>query len=140
MIRDILAIAGKPGLYRLVTQGKNMLIVEQLTTGKRMPAYARDKVSSLADISIYTTDGEDCPLGRVLDAVKTKEQGKTVDIKEMDNDAIRAYFAEVLPEFDQERVYTADIRKLMSWYNLLIGTGITEFVEAESGETSEENA
>lgn len=138
MIRDILAIAGRPGLFRLVSQGKNMLIVEQLATGKRVPAYARDKVSSLADISIYTTDGEDRPLGVVLEAVKAKEEGKPVDVKGMDNNGLRAYFAEVLPEFDDERVYTADVRKLLSWYNILVEAGITEFVEAETEESAEE--
>lgn len=132
MIRDILAIAGRPGLYRLVSQGKNMLIVEQLSTGKRMPAYARDKVSSLGDISIYTSDGEDRPLPEVFEALKIKQEGKPVEVKGMEDAEIRAFFGEVLPEFDDERVYTADIKKLLAWYNILIGANITDFVEKES--------
>lgn len=140
MIREILAIAGRPGLYRLVSQGKNMLIVEQLSTGKRMPAYARDKVSSLGDISIYTSDGDDRPLPEVLEAVKAKQDGKPLDVKNMDNDAVRSYFAEVLPEFDDERVYTADIKKLLSWYNILVAAGITDFIEKESEDSEQPKA
>lgn len=137
MLRRILAIAGRPGLFRLVNQGKNMLIVEDLTSGKRMPAYARDRVSSLGDISIYTFDG-DKPLGEVFELVKEKNGGEAVDIKAIGD--IREYFATVLPNFDTERVYTADIKKLLQWYNLLIAAGITEFVEAEQPEAEEAEA
>lgn len=137
MLRRILAIAGRPGLFRLVNQGKNMLIVEDLTSGKRMPAYARDRVSSLGDISIYTLDG-DKPLGEVFELVKEKNGGEAVDMKAIGD--IREYFATILPSFDTERVYTADIKKLLQWYNLLIAAGITEFVEAEQPEAEEAEA
>lgn len=131
MIRNILAIAGRPGLFKLVNRGKNMLIVESLKDGKRFPAYARDKVISLGDISIYTVE-EDVPLADVLEAVKVKTEGKPVDVKALGDDtAIRAYFKEILPDFDEERVYTSDIKKLFSWYNILIGAGITEFKDEE---------
>lgn len=134
MITHILAIAGKPGLYRLVNRGRNMLIVESLADHKRMPAYARDKVISLADIAIYTT-GDDKPLGEVLELVKQKADGKPVDIKALGDDAaVREYFGAVLPEFDHDRVYTTDIRKLLTWYNALLAAGITEFVEAPASE------
>ena len=137
MIRTILSIAGKPGLFRLVSQGKNMLIVESLSTGKRTPAYAHDKVVSLGDISIYTTD-EDKPLADVFDAVKAKAEGKAIDVKGLGDDAaVRAWFGEAVPDFDRERVYTNDIRKVFNWYNLLVGAGITEFVDAE-GQDAEE--
>ncbi|MBD5255864.1 MAG: DUF5606 domain-containing protein [Barnesiella sp.] len=130
MIRRILSISGRPGLFKLVSQGKNMLIVESLQNGKRMPAYAHDKVVSLGDISIYTING-DVPLADVLEAIKVKTDGQPVDVKSMDDAAIRAYFAEILPEFDDERVYTNDIRKLFSWYNQLIAANVTEFKDNE---------
>lgn len=133
MLKKILSISGKPGLYRLVSNGKNMLIVESLSTKKRMPAYAHDKVVSLGDISIYTTD-EDVPLPDVLEKVKEVAKGEKVDIKAMDNDALRAYFKTILPDFDEERVYTTDIRKLLSWYNDLLAAGITEFKDKELAE------
>lgn len=137
MLRTILSIAGRPGLYRLVNQGKNMLIVEGLSDGRRTPAYARDKVISLGDISIYTT-GEDVALSTVLEAVKTKTGGEPVDVKALGgDDKIREFFGEVLPEFDDERVHTSDIKKLLQWYNILIGAGITDFVKKEE-EASEE--
>lgn len=135
MIKRILSIAGKPGLFKLVNQGKNMLIVESLSTGKRTPAYPHEKVISLADISIYTTEGDE-PLAEVLEKVAAKAEKKPIDIKGFANDAaIRAYFAEILPAFDDERVYTTDIKKLFQWYNLLISAGITEFVEKKESET-----
>lgn len=134
MIKKILAIAGKPGLYSLVSNGKNMFIVESLQTKKRMPAYPHDKVISLADISIYSTEG-DVPLAEVLQAVYDKAQGKPVDVKAMGGDqAIRDYFAEVLPAFDRDRVYTTDIKKLLSWYNILVNAGWDKFVEDEKKE------
>lgn len=127
MIKRIVSIAGKPGLFKLVSQGKNMLIVESLATGKRMPAYAHDKVISLADVAIYTND-EDMPLADVLEKVAARAEGKPIDVKAFADDAaIRAYFGEILPEFDKERVYTTDIKKLFSWYNQLIAAGITKF-------------
>lgn len=126
MIRTILSISGRPGLFKLVSQGKNMLIVESLLNGKRMPAYAHDKVVSLGDISIYTLDG-DVPLADVFETIKEKNEGKSVDVKSMENDALRSYFAEILPDFDDERVYTNDIRKVFQWYNQLIAAGVTEF-------------
>ncbi|MCM1448955.1 MAG: DUF5606 domain-containing protein [Clostridiales bacterium] len=135
MLKGILCISGRPGLFKLVNPGKNMLIVESLQTGKRTPAYAHDKVISLADISMYTT-GDDVPLGDVLEAVKTKNDGKPVDIKAIGgNDELRAYFAEILPDFDDERVYTNDIKKLLNWYNQLLAAGIDSFKEPKSEET-----
>lgn len=140
MIRRILSISGKPGLYRLVSQGKNMLIVESLADKRRQPIYANDKVVSLGDISIYTTEG-DKPLAEVLDAVKTKADGKQVDIKAFASDqAIRDYFREVLPDFDDDRVYTSDIKKLLTWYNTLIDKGITEFIEKPAEDVTADEA
>lgn len=139
MIRTILSIAGRPGLFKLVNQGKNMLIVESLSDGKRTPAYARDKVVSLGDISIYTTE-DDKPLAEVFEAVKTKAEGKPVDVKGFADDAaVRAWFGEAVPDFDRDRVYTNDIRKVLNWYNALLAAGITDYVEKEA-DTTEEGA
>lgn len=131
MLKRILSIAGRPGLFKLVNQGKNMLIVESLTTSKRTPAYAHDKVVSLGDISIYTNEG-DVPLSEVFETIKEKNNGQPVDVKAIGSDAdIRNYFAEILPEFDNERVYTNDIKKVFAWYNQLIASGVTEFKDEE---------
>ena len=132
MLKTILSISGKPGLFKLISQAKNMLIVESLQTGKRQPAYAHEKIISLGDIAIFT-DEEDVPLSEVLNAIKEKENGAkvTLDIKKADKETLRAYLAEVLPNFDRERVYPTDIKKLISWYNLLVETGNTDFVEEE---------
>lgn len=146
MIRTILSIAGKPGLFKLVSQGRNMLIVESLSTGKRTPAFARDKVMSLGDIAMYTT-GEDIPLADVLELVKAKTDGKPVDLKAFDDETeMRAFFGEILPEFDRERVHDSDIRKLFQWYNTLLAAGIDTFkapekpAEQEADKPAEEPA
>lgn len=132
MLKNILSITGKPGLYKLVSRGNNMLIVESLIDGKRMPTYARDKIVSLAEVSMFTT-GDDIALSEVLKKVGEKEGLKvaSIDPKKADNDAMRAYFAEVLPDFDRDRVYPTDIRKLVQWYNILINAGITDFTTKE---------
>ncbi len=134
MLKKILSISGKPGLYRLVSQGRNMLIVENIATGRRQPAYASDKVVSLGDIAIYTNDS-DMPLTDVLEKVKEANDGKEIDVKAIGDDAkIREYFKSILPEYDEDRVYTTDIRKLFSWYNQLIAAGVTEFKDNEIAE------
>lgn len=135
MLKDILSITGKPGLYKLVNRGNNMLIVESLLDGKRMPTYARDKIVSLGEISMYTM-GEDIPLAEVLTKLGEKEGLKvaSVDPKKADNDQLRDFFGEVLPNFDRDRVYPSDIRKLIQWYNILINAGITDFSIDEEGE------
>jgi len=128
MLKDILSLTGKPGLFKLVSQGKNMLIVESLIDGKRIPAYTKDKVVSLGDIAIFTETAE-VPLGEVLESVKVKENGAASSIDpKADNDKLRNYMEEVLPEYDRERVYPSDIRKLISWYNILIKAQITDFL------------
>ncbi len=134
MLKKILSISGKPGLYKLVTQGKNMLIVESLIDGKRMPSFSKDKVVSLNDIAIFIEDGE-IKLGEVLEKIKTKENGASIAVdSKADNNSLKKYMLSVLPEYDQERVYPSDIRKLISWYNLLIDKGITDFLETEEQE------
>ena len=139
MLKTILSISGKPGLYKLISQGRNMLIVESLTDKKRFPAYGNEKIISLGDIAMYT-DTDDVPLKDVLTAMKEKENGAAVvmDLKKATADELRAYLGEVLPTFDRDRVYLADIKKLISWYNLLVACGITDFEDTAEAETTEE--
>lgn len=140
MLENILSITGKPGLFKLVSRGNNMLIVESLLDGKRMPSHARDKVVALSQISMFTM-GDDVSLSSVLTSLGEKEGLKeaAIDPKKADNEALRAFFAEVLPDFDRDRVYPSDIRKLIQWYNILIKAGITDFTvqEPEEEEASE---
>lgn len=131
MLQTILAISGKPGLYKLVSRAKNSLIVEALDeTHRRMPAFATDRITSLADIAMYT-DTDDVPLHKVLTSLKNLEDGKTasIDYRKAGNDELREYFGKVLPNFDRERVHNSDIKKLIQWYNILISNGISDFDE-----------
>ena len=136
-LNEILAITGKPGLYKLVSRGNNMLIVESLVDGKRMPTYARDKIVALSDVSMFT-DSDDIALSEVLTNAGKKEGLKTVafDPKKAENKQLQAWFDEVLPNWDRDRVYPSDIRKLIQWYNILVNAGITDFsVETEESES-----
>ena len=133
MEKTVLAIAGKPGLYTLVKQGRGMLIVESIDeTRKRIPAAARDRVTSLNDVSMYTT-GEDVPLMSVFDAIKTKYNAAPVDIdvKKATAEELSDFMGEVLPDYDRDRVYLPDIKKLLQWYNILATNGMTDFVAHE---------
>lgn len=139
MQQTILAIAGKPGLYKLVSRGKNNLIVEALDAQhRRVPAFATDRITSLGDIAMFT-ETDDVPLMDVLDNLKKLEEGKKASIneKKATPDELKAYFTKVLPEWDRERVHTSDIKKLISWYNILVDNGITDFKETEKEETTE---
>lgn len=138
MLKEILSITGKPGLYKLVSQGKNMLIIESLADGSRIPAFAKDKAVSLGDIAIFT-DTAEVSLGEVLEKIKQKENGALCSIDpKSDNDILRKYLGEVLPDFDRDRVYPSDIRKLLGWYNVLVNNKMTDFVEQEIAEESTE--
>ncbi|HJC98782.1 MULTISPECIES: DUF5606 domain-containing protein [Bacteroidaceae] len=138
MLKTILAISGKPGLYKLISQAKNMLIVENIADKKRMPIYASDKVISLGDIAMYT-DANEVPLANVLESVKQKENGEEVklDYKKASGTELHAFMAEVLPQYDRDRVHSSDIKKLIQWYNLLISSGESDFVEGIQTETVE---
>ena len=123
----------------LVSQANGALIVEALSTGKRTLAYSHDKVTSLGDIAMYTQSGEE-PLYKVLDSVKKKENGAVASVSpKADKEVLRTYFAEILPDFDTERVYPTDISKLISWYNILVQSGITDFSVKEKGEAPKED-
>ena len=131
MQQTILATDGKPGLYKLVSRGKNNLIVEALdATHRRQPAFGSDRITSLADIAMFT-DSDDIPLMDVLESLKTLENGNksAIDYKKASGDDLREYFAKVLPNYDRDRVHTSDIKKLIQWYNILIENGITDFKE-----------
>jgi hypothetical protein len=127
MLKKILSVSGKPGLFKLISQGKNMMIIESLVDKKRGPALAHDRVVSLGDISIYT-ENEEMPLGAVFTSIKEKEAGNKASIDpKADGNALRAYFGEVVPDFDKDRVHTSDIKKIIIWYNLLVDNELTEF-------------
>ncbi|MBQ6210430.1 MAG: dephospho-CoA kinase [Prevotella sp.] len=128
-METILSIAGKPGLYRLLLKGKQNLIVETLDEKKRrMPTFANDRIISLADISMYT-DAEDVPLWKVLKSLGEKEGSKpcSLNYKKASGKELREFFAEVLPDYDRERVHDNDIKKLIQWYDILVNNGITDF-------------
>ena len=128
-METILSIAGKPGLYKLVSRGKMNLIVEAIdATHRRLPAFASDRVTSLADIAMYT-DAEVIPLWQVLKSLGEKEQSKecSLNYKKCSADELHAFFAEVLPSYDRDRVHDSDIKKLIQWYNILVNNGITDF-------------
>ena len=132
MLETILAISGKPGLYKLVSRGNHNLIVETLDTQKKcFPAFAADKIISLADIAMYT-DEKEVPLREVLNNIKAKESGKTtsIDYRKASKDELFAFLGEVLPNFDRDRIYPGDVKKLIQWYNILIENGLTDFDEA----------
>ena len=136
MIKNILCISGKPGLFKLVSQGKNMLIVESLSTKKRTPAYSHDKIVSLGDIAIYT-DEEELPLSQVFQTIYDKN-GKKLNVADYKTDAaLVEFFADILPNYDRERVYNTDIKKVISWYNSLIDAGYTEFYKPEETKAEE---
>jgi hypothetical protein len=147
MLETILSIAGKPGLYKLVSRAKMNLIVETIDEKKkRMPTFATDRVTSLSDISMFT-EGEDVPLYEVLVKVREKEGGKvaSLDWRKASAKQLQDYFTEVLPDFDRDRVHNSDIKKLLQWYDILINAGISNFEEIlkpageEEADESQEN-
>lgn len=136
MLKDILSISGQPGLFKLVSKGNNNLIVESLITGKRMPAHSSSKVITLEDIAIFTEEGEK-PLKEVLKQIADKESfGQTLDPNSSSKDLL-AYFGEVVPDFDKDRVYASDVKKVLKWYNLLQEKQLLVFDEPE--ESKEDN-
>ena len=152
MIRQILAIAGKPGLYKLVSRGNRNLIVETVDAQKkRMPAFGTDQVVSLGDISIYTNDDKEVSLASVFESIKTNYEGKEIPLsaKKASQEEIIAFFEKVkdkleyletafekvLPNYDTDRVRVSDMRKVLSWYNILISNGIDEFEPKKEEET-----
>jgi dephospho-CoA kinase len=131
MQQTILSIAGKPGLYKLLSRSNRNLIVESLDEHhKRMPVFSTDRITSLADIAMFT-DADDIPLMTILASVRDKEEGKpaSIDYKKCSGAELQEYFGQALPNFDRDRVHNSDIKKLLQWYNILIANGITDFEE-----------
>lgn len=138
-LTGIIAISGKPGLFKVVAQGKNNLIVESLEDKKRVPAYSTDRISALEDISVYTYD-QDVALTSVLEAIFKKQNGGEAPSHKEDKTTLENYLLEILPNYDQERVYFSDVKKIFQWYNLLHKSGdlTIEAVENESAEAIED--
>lgn len=124
-LSGIISISGRPGLYKVIAQGKNSIIVESLVDNKRFPAYSSDRISALEDISIYTID-DDKPLKDIFADIYEKQEGKEGPSHKSDIGELTEYFSEILPDYDEERVYASDIKKLFQWYNLLLKAGALE--------------
>lgn len=137
MLKEILAITGKPGLFKIIANNGKTLIVEDLVSGKRFPVSIRDRVVSLGDIAMYT-DSDDKPLGEVLDNIYAVEKGNKIDIKEVAaSEGLKERFGKYLADFDRDRVHDSDIKKLFTWYNLLVDKGFEKFSESEKSEETE---
>lgn len=137
MLKGILAISGQPGLFKLVAESKNNIIVESLETGKRMPAYSTAKISTLEDIAIYSHNG-DIPLKDVFKLISEKENGKEAINPKSSGEQLKAYFAEVMPDYDKDRVYVSDIKKVLTWYNMLAKKEMLDFSEDDQEAAPEE--
>lgn len=130
-MKGLLAISGKRGLFKMVSQGKNSIIVESLLDGKRMPAYATSRISALEDISIYTEEG-DVKLQEVFDIIREKEDGGGAISHKASGAELKSYFEGVLPDYDKDRVYVSDIKKIISWYNLLQENDLLDYSSEEA--------
>ncbi|MCI5776228.1 MAG: DUF5606 domain-containing protein [Bacteroidales bacterium] len=141
MLEGILSISGKGGLFKLVSQGKNVIIVESLTDGKRMPVSGTSRVSSLHEISMYTT-GEDVSLAHVMANIFKLTGGKECISAKASNEELKEFMGKALPEWDADRIYVSDIKKLVTWYNLLLAHGLVSENEQdeEKGEKGEKEA
>jgi hypothetical protein len=132
----ILSISGKRGLFKVVSQLKNAVLVESLIDQKRFPAFAHEKISSLEEISVFTT-GEDIQLKTVFKTMFEKQEGKTAIAIKSDDNALKVFFLQVVPEYDPERVYASDIKKIIGWYNLLVENNLLDFTEKTEEKTEE---
>ena len=139
MLKEILSISGKPGLQKLISNSSNASIVESLIDGKRFPAYSNSKIIALEDISIYT-EAEDLPLKEVFKRIYTKENGQPTLSHKEPTEKILAYFEEIVPEYDKDRVYVSDMKKIIQWYNLLAGKGLLNFEEKEEKQEANQEA
>ena len=136
-LSGIISVTGMSGLYKVISQTKSGLIVESLTDGKRLPVYSSSKLSSLDDISIYG-QGDDIPLKHILRSIRDSKSGTSVPTSKDSSDVIKAAFAEFVPEFDEDRVYASDMKKVFVWYSLLNEKGLLVEVESESEEMKSE--
>lgn len=138
MLSKILSVTGRPGLYKLISTGKNLNIVESLGDGKRLPVYVHEKVVALSDVSIYTNEG-DTPLRDVLKRMKVKENGGKASVSsKASGNELFTYLKEVLPDYSRENVYASDVKKIISWYNILMENGVE--LEEDENDVKEETA
>lgn len=137
-LKDILAISGQPGLYKFVAQSTNGIIVESLTDGRRSNATGASKVSALAEIAVFTDEGE-MPLWKIFEALYTRTGGKETINPKSAPELLKAHFAEVVPDYDRDRVHVSDMKKIIAWYNILVGAGMTDF-KVEEAAAEEEDA
>ena len=145
-LKDLIVISGQSGLFRYISKGRNSVIVENLSDNKRTTIPATTKISMLENISIFT-ENDDIPLYEVFHRIQEKENGGAAISHKLPDAKLKEYFAEIFPEYDRDRVYVSDIRKIVMWYNLLSNLGITDFEapkeeneEGETGETEDEEA
>ena len=136
-LKDILAIAGQPGLYRYIAQSRTGFIVESLLDGKRSNATASSRVSALSEISMFT-EGEDIALAEVFTRMYAHTNGQAAISHKESAEKLKAEFEAVLPEYDKERVHVSDIKKVFAWYNMLVSAGMTEFKLPDEEEQTEE--
>ena len=136
-LSKVLSISGRPGLYKVISQAKNAVIVESLIDQKRIPAFGNEKMSSLEEISIFST-GEDILLKDVFKAMHDKLQEREAVDPKSDPSVLKEFFLELVPDYDQERVYPSDIKKVLIWYNLLLKNGLLDFTEAEEEQPADE--
>lgn len=130
MLKGILSVSGQSGLFKLVAESKNNIIVESLETFKRMPVHSTSKVSALEDIAIYTENG-DVPLKDIFKAIFEKENGGPAISPKASTNELKTYFEKVVPEYDKDRVYISDIKKVLLWYNMLQNKDLLDFSEEE---------
>lgn len=129
-LNEILSIAGKAGLYKVVTQSKNGVIVESLLDGKRATAFAHERISSLEEISIFS-ETEDVPLKQVFKIISEKQEGKEAISHKSSGKELKTFFLDIMPDYDQDRVYVSDIKKVLQWYNLLLKKDMLEFEDED---------
>jgi hypothetical protein len=137
-LSKILAISGKPGLYKMLSETKTGLLVESMDNQKRFPVFAHEKISSLEEISIFTEE-EDLPLKEVLKKIHDSLEGKKAPDHKSDPKELKAFFKEAIPDYDEERVYNSDIKKVIQWYNQLQEHKMLDFSEEEEEEKKEED-
>jgi hypothetical protein len=136
-LKDIIAISGKGGLYKFISQGRNAIIVESFADKKRTSVYASTKVSSLDDIAIFTNT-EDVPLAEVLKKISNKENGEKTISHKSSPEELKGLFEDILPDYDRERVYVSDMKKVVNWYNLMHDYDLLNFEEEGEEEKKEE--
>jgi hypothetical protein len=136
-LQGIISISGRPGLFKIVTQGKSNVIVESLIDKKRFPAFASEKISSIEDISIFTYD-EDVKLTDVFSTLLNQNEGKESINHKVEESVLRSTFTSVLSNYDIDRVYLSDIRKVFQWYNLLLKEGLLKLEVIEETEAASE--